>query len=180
MKKLCHILLATVLLLGVIAYGVWCFGEPQREKVVYCRKSEVLEVFRQNYADFEALAYGMPPDADWWYDSSAGTMNVLRPFTGYHHDVLENLLEGDALYAAGRLLYDHGFNRFRRSGDIVVLEHAESIPLADLELGVVYDLTSGQWQYHYSHHYNLCRHKHPMFYRLYDLLFNRETPISIP
>jgi len=162
---------------GITAYSSWCFGEPQREKDLYCHKSEVAEVFRQNYTDFAALAKGMPPQADWYYNSSSGVMRSRMSDT-IEDDVLENLLEGDALHAAGKLLFDFGFNHFRRCGDTVIISHWVIYP-GELELGISYDLANGTWQYYYDHNYSICDHDHPVFYRLYDFLFNQPSLFSM-
>lgn len=71
-------LLFALILSGIIAYCAWGFGEPEREKDRYVRKSEIVAVFRQNYADFAALAKGMPPDADWYH-----FMHLRRPVRSY-------------------------------------------------------------------------------------------------
>ena len=172
-----YILLALILS-GITAYCAWGFGEPQREKDRYCRKSEIVAVFRQNYANFTALAKAMPPQADWYSDSSSGMMRFRMSADG-EEDVLENLLEGDALRAAGKLLFDFGFNHFRRYEDTVIISHWVTFP-GELDLGVSYDLTSGTWRYYYDHSYSNCDHDHPVFYWCYDLLFNRPTLLSAP
>lgn len=171
-------ILFALIIVGITAYCAWGFSEPEREKDRYCRKLEIVEIFRQNYADFAALAQGMPPDADWFYNSSSGMMRPIMSESG-DEDVLENLLEGDALRAAGKLLFDFGFNHFRRYGDTVIISHWVTYP-GELELGVSYDLQTSVWRYYYNHSYNNCDHDHPVFYRLYDLLLNHETRISAP
>ena len=66
-----------------------------------------------------------------------------------------------------------GINEIQKFEENIVIYQYHPVASSDIKIGARYYYETNSWEYYYEHDYRDCRHKHKLFYFLYDFLFNK-------
>ena len=66
-----------------------------------------------------------------------------------------------------------GVNEIYKFENSLIIYQYHPVSSGDIKIGARYYYENNFWEYYYEHDYKDCRHKHKLFYFLYDFLFNK-------
>lgn len=170
MKKLLSIILIFIIAWSVILYTGRKFEEIRAENAPYlANKEQFIEVFDENQETFYNLVkplIDLDKDIIFQYNSACDDSQFLTEIGDT--EVADTVKE---------LVVNAQMTNIIKYNDWITVYQYEPIVFSDIEIGVKYYISSGEWFYYYKHDYDNCRHKNKICYKLYDLLFNRKGRI---
>ena len=165
MKSKVYLTISIIVTITLITIVYFCFVSIEKENIPYfSNKEKFMDVFNKNSDLFESLvkqAEQIDGNILFQYNSTLGKEQILNEFG-----------ENDFSETVCKIINECGITNIQKYSDSMLIYQYAPIVASDVKIGIKYDYSTSKWSFYYHHDYDNCRHKYPMFYRVYDSFFN--------
>lgn len=171
LKKMMRLITFIIIILCFIIYAERNFIAIETKRQPYLtNKKQVIALFNETQKAFNDLVAVM----------ANVNRNILFQYNAAQSDeqFLSEIGDTNTANIVREIVVRTQMTNFQKYNDKIIVYQYAPIVYSDIQIGVLYNISSNEWFYYYKHDYDNCRHKNKFFYILYDLLFNRNGKMT--